>query len=339
MNAAVRKHRESQTLSNRSIGIKAALLLFLAIPVAASEAWWLEVPHPIHNALVMRIPSGNPAEVTAALKRVPEMVKSGKIIEIERFEAGANSVAVPVFGKPSTFKVRKGPMEGREITCGAAYAASTKLPGARELRMQTKGDGMGALVRVVTQGRLGRNWQPTFSIVSGPSSRLLLERDPAAAEPALMASSVLEVKTTGEQAIHARWFLTAQDPFLTRETIPERKTGRLQPGCGLEFEDTVTTGRGPSGQLMFWGHTLRCALLSKRSLGLEQSWTGSPLIKRAIYREAHAALTIDEPAIESAEALVYKDIAERSGELAAEESGQTTGKTILKRTQLTGSSQ
>ena len=138
---------------------------------------------------------------------------------------------------------------------------------------------------------------------------------------------------------HACCLSTAQDLFLTRESIPERKTGPLKPGCGLEFEDTVMTDRGPSGQMISWGHTLRCALLSKRSLGLELSWTGSPRVKRANYREAHAALTLDEPAIESAETLVFKDLAERSGEWAAEENGQTTGKATLKMMRIPGLSQ
>ena len=294
-----------------------------------AEAWWLEMPKSVQEALLKRISAGKTDDAVAAVALLPELVKSGKVREIERFTEGPDGNATPAHHKERSLKVSKGQMKGQTLITGASYGHSAKLQCARELRIRTKGNGLGADLRIVTLSPLGKTWQPIFCLVIGDTARVLLEREPRAEVISLMPAAILEIQSKGEQPISASW-LGEKDPFLTRETIPERKTGPLKPGCGLEFEDTVMTDRGPSGQMISWGHTLRCALLSKRSLGLELSWTGSPRVKRANYREAHAALTLDEPAIESAETLVFKDLAERSGEWAAEENGQTTGKATLK---------
>jgi hypothetical protein len=308
-----------------------ALFLVACAPYGArgAEAWWIEMPKSVQEALLKRIAAGKTDDSVAAVALLPELVKSGKVREIERFTEGPDGTATPAHHKERSLKVSKGQMKGQTLITGASYGHSAKLKGARELRIRTKGNGLGADLRIVTLSPLGKTWQPTFCLVIGDTARVLLEREPRAEVISLMPAAILEIQSKGEQPISASWLLGEKDPFLTRETIPERKTGTLKPGCGLEFEDTVMTDRGPSGQMMYWGHTLRCALLSKRSLGLELSWTGSPRVKRANYREAHAALTLDEPFLAKKAPAAFDDFTEKSGELITESESSNEGEVTV----------
>lgn len=294
-------------------------------PSQGEEAWWLEMPKPVHEALVKRMAAGSPGELSAAVARLPELVKSGTVREIERFTEAADGTARPEHLKEGSFKIRKGTLEGRELMTGAYYGPSIKLEGARELRIRTKGDGLGAELRIVTLSPLGKAWQPTFCVVEGETARVLLERNPRAEVEFLVPAVIFEMQRSGERPISASWFLTQEDPLMTRQVIPDKKPGPLQAGCGLEFEDTITSDQGPHHQLMFWGHTLRCGLLSKRSLGIEISWIGTPVVKRALYRRAKAELMLDEPSLSAKAPLVFEDFSEKGGELVAETESRTEG--------------
>lgn len=298
-------------------------------PSKGVEAWWLEMPKPVHEALVKRIAAGTPGELSAAVARLPELVKSGKVREIERFTEAADGTARPAHLKDGSFKIRKGPMADRELMIGASYGPSTKLKGARELRIRTKGDGLGADLRIVTLSPLGQAWQPTFCVVEGESARVLLERDPRAEIGSLMPAVIFEIKRTGEMPISASWFLTKEDPLLIRQVIPDKKPGPLQAGCGLEFDDTIMNDRGPANQFMNWGHSIRCGLLSKRSLGIEISWIGAPVLKRSLYRRSRTEWMLDEPSLTAKAPAAFEDLIEKSGELVAEIESRTEGEAIV----------
>ena len=210
-----------------------------------AEACLLEMPKPVQEALVKRMAAGTPGDLSAAVARLPELVKSGNVREIERFTEGADGTAIPSHIKDDRFNVRKGPMEGRELMTGASYGPSKRLHGARELRIRTKGDGLGADLRIVTLSPLGQAWQPTFCVVEGESARVLLERDRRAEIGYLMPSVIIAMERTGKLPISVSWLLAEKDPLLKRDVIPDRKNGPPQPGCGLEFEDTVITDQGP----------------------------------------------------------------------------------------------
>jgi hypothetical protein len=294
-------------------------------PSKGAEAWWLEMPKPVHEALVKRMAAGPPGELSAAVARLPELVKSGKVREIERFTEAGDGTARPEHLKDDSFKIRNGPMEGRELMIGASYGPSTKLKGARELRIRTKGDGLGADLRIVTLSPLGQAWQPTFCVVEGESARVLLERDPRVKVEMLVPAVIFEMQRSGERPISASWFLTQEDPLLTRQVIPEKKPGPLQAGCGLEFDDTIMNDQGPHHQFMHWGHSIRCGLLSKRSLGIEISWIGAPVVKRSLYRRAKTELMIDEPSLIAKAPSAFEDFTVKSGELLAETESRTEG--------------
>lgn len=307
------------------------LMLVLVVSVCGlteslgAEAWLLEMPKPVQKALFKRIAAGNAQDFSAALARLPEMVKSGKVREIERFNEGADGTAIASHIRNERFKIRKGPMEGRELMTGASYGPSTKLKGARELRIRTKGDGLGADLRIVTLSPLGQAWQPTFCVVEGESARVLLERDPRAEIGSLMPAVMFEIQRTGEMPISVSWFLTKEDPLLIRQVIPDKKPGPLQAGCGLEFDDTIMNDQGPANQFMNWGHSIRCGLLSKGSLGIEISWIGAPVVKRSLYRRAKTELMIDEPSLTAKAPSAFEDFTVKSGELVAETESRTEG--------------
>jgi len=176
---------------------------------------------------------------------------------------------------------------------------------------------------------LGKTWQPTFCVVEGDTARVLLEREPRADVEAMMPAVILAMERKGEQPISVFWFLTEKDPLLMRELIPERKSGPLQPGCGLEFGDTVTTDRGPANHFMNWGHTLRCGLLSRRSLGIEISWIGAPIVKRALYRQSESEFTLDEPFLAKKAPAAFDDFTEKSGELITESESSNEGEVTV----------
>ena len=297
--------------------------------IRGAEALWLEMPKPVQEALVKRMAAGNAQDFSASLARLPEMVKSGKVREIEKFTEGADGTAIAAHIKDERFKIRKGPMEGRELMTGASYGASTKLKGARELRIRTKGDGLGADLRIVTMTPLAKAWLPTFCVVDGNTTRLLLEREPQADIEFMMPAVIIAMERTGEQPISVSWFLAEKDPLLIRDIIPDRQNGPLQPGCGLEFEDTVMTDQGPSNRFLNWGHTLRCGLLSTRSLGIELSWIGAPVVKRSLYRRAKTELILDEPSLTANAASVFEDFIEKGGELVPETESRIQGEVTV----------
>jgi hypothetical protein len=299
-----------------------------------AEAWLLEIPKPVQETLVKRLAAGNPEEICEAMARLPELVKSGKVREIEKFNEGPDGRAIAAHIKDEPFKVRKGTMEGRELMTGASYGPSTKLKGARELRIRTKGDGLGADLRIVTMSPLGKEWQPTFCVVEGDATRVLLERNSRAEVDSIIPAVIIAMERTGELPISVSWFLAEKDPLLTRDFIPDRKNGPLQPGCGLEFEDTVMTDQGPANQFLNWGHTLRCGLLSKRSLGVEISWIGAPVVKRSLYRRSKTELMLDEPSLTAKTPAAFDDFTEESGELVTETQSHTEGEVIISLTRI-----
>lgn len=299
-----------------------------------AEACLLEMPKPVQEALVKRMAAGNPGELSTAVARLPEMVESGKVREIERFSEAGDGTAKPGDLKDGSFKIRKGSLEGRELMTGASYGPSIKLEGARELRIRAKGDGLGVDLRIVAMSPLGKAWQPTFCVVEGETARVLLERNPRAEVEMLVPAVIFEMQRSGERPISASWFLTQEDPLLTRQVIPDKNPGPLQAGCGLEFKDTITNDQGPHHQFMNWGHSIRCGLLSKRSLGLEISWIGPPVVKRALFRRPKAGLMLDEPSLSAKAPLVFEDFSEKGGELVAETESRTEGEGTVSLTRI-----
>lgn len=217
---------------------------------AVPEAWWLEMDANLLQVLLKRFTDGDAEACRQATDKLPELIKAGKIKELEWIESGSTTggryhQAMEV---PLQFK------NGKKWAFKAGSEFGTRGSGATDVRfftIRTPGDGLGKELSVFTAGRLGRDWQPVFFVETGATVRVLLQRDPNAAEVFWKPRGLLMLSASAPEKLTATWVLGDGHPVLEA------------PGTAsfsMQFRDTVGQQVPPNDDVRYFGKTLEWSM-------------------------------------------------------------------------------
>lgn len=178
------------------------------------EAWYLEMAPRYAEALVARYQGEDPAAYQEAVTRLPELLKSGKIKEIEKVTAAQSASGGEHFPRNSVTLP-----EGRVVPTGSFYQPASGSVPVRSFRLV----GFTTQVTVMeirTAGTLSKQWTPSFLLQQGEVCRLLLERDPAAGTDLLKPVGLLSLNAALPVPLKATWFVTGEQKGLLGHADP-----------------------------------------------------------------------------------------------------------------------
>ncbi len=219
------------------------ILIFLfsilaALPAVAAEVWWLEMDKTFHDALIKRFTEGDPAACRQIGDKLPELIKQGKIKELEwvtsesktggrNFPAGEAEIKLPG-GRKSNIKTGS-LLQHRPI--------ATK-PDIFRFQITTPANGVSATLQVVTVGKFSKQWQPLFAHQSKGRTRILLGRDPAANEDFWKTKGLLSASAAVPEATKLTWFLCEGHPLIAASTEPHKREA-------ARFREVASFREGP----------------------------------------------------------------------------------------------
>ncbi|MGC4015401.1 MAG: hypothetical protein QM755_12925 [Luteolibacter sp.] len=219
----------------------------------AGEAWWLEMGVKHADALLARHESGNPAAWKEAVAKLPQLIQSGAVKEVERVGEGGGTKFPRVNVKLS---------KGQEAATGSLYRAASSSERCFQI--------VGPLpafnvLSVSTTGPLAKEWAPVFLYRKGDVIRLLMERDPAASGDFGAAAGRLTFKVPDPVGIEMTWLLTPeQRQWVESGQPPANRTPQAQGGSPelFRFSDSADSGDVEEGSL--------------KGMGLSFGWAPDP---------------------------------------------------------------
>ncbi len=209
------------------------LFLLSLSPLLAAEAWFLEMDTRFHEALMKRFSEGDPVACGQVTDKLSELVNAGKIKELESISTDSETG-----GKvhPTAKFMRK--LKGGEeaaMDVGTTYSGGSEATDERRFLIKSAGEGLGATLDIKVTGRLGKAWQPVFSIASGGSCRVLLERDPDSEEAFWKSRGLLTLSAPLPEVTTFTWVLGEGHPILMAGTEDAGDFPNL-----AEFHENVT---------------------------------------------------------------------------------------------------
>ncbi|BCU76070.1 hypothetical protein [Luteolibacter sp. LG18] len=244
------------------------LLAWLILPGVgwAKEGWWLEMDAKYADALLARHEAGNPAGWKEAVAKLPQLIQSGAIREIEKVGVAQSETGGPKFPRKK-IKLEK----GQEASTGSSY----HVEGAATRTFQIRGPLPAFnVLGITTTGKLSKEWTPVFLLRKGAVLRLLLERDPASAEEVSTSAGRLTFKVEPVLGSEFTWFLTPEQrqwletgkPPAGLPAGPEEGKSRL-----FAFSDSADSGDMPEGGLRGMGVDLGWSLDPQGAVGYDFS--------------------------------------------------------------------
>ncbi|MGB6221845.1 hypothetical protein [Haloferula sp.] len=217
---------------------------------AVPEAWWLEMDAALHEELMKCFTEGDPAACRELADKLPELVKSGEIKEIEWVESGSDAVGRNFPKGKMDYKI-PGRTKNYQLNTGSEFSwrqDSHKI----WFVISTPGSGYGSTLSIGTTAPLGKQWQPLFFIESSGSARVLLGRDLGASEDLWKAKAVFTLGAPIPEVATLTWMLGEGHPALEP---PSEKQGRnVEFGS---FSDSTVAFVGPdSTMLRYFGSKL-----------------------------------------------------------------------------------
>lgn len=229
-------------------------LLLSALPAFASEAWLLEMDARFHEALMKRFAEGDPAACRHVTDKLPELVKSGKIKELESISTdSATGGKVHPSGQ---FMMKASDGTENPTKIGSTYSGGSGLADGRRLQIKSKGEGLGAKLGIQVTGRLSKAWQPVFSVESGGIVRVLMERDPAAEEEFWKPLGLLTLSAPVPEKMKITWVLGEGNPALP---AAEGEAGDI-PGLAEFHEITTRTAKASRDDWRDFGTVVKWAI-------------------------------------------------------------------------------
>jgi hypothetical protein len=229
--------------------------LLPAVPVSGSEAWWLEMDTRFHQALMKRFTDGDPAACRAVTDKLPELVESGKIKELEwvdsesetggrHFPKGEVDYKIP--GRTKTYQLKTG-----------SRFSWKREKGKHGLEIRTPGTNTVSTLLVTTSAPLGKQWQPVFSIETDDVVRVLFGRDPESSAELWKAKALFTLKAAMPDDAILTWILGDGHPALAPPLATQ--TRKLDFGS---LSETTSHFIGPAKSL--------------RNLGTNFEWSLDP---------------------------------------------------------------
>lgn len=214
-----------------SIGLTNILFSVLtAHAVQAQEAWYLEMEPRFAEALVAKYQAKEKAPYQQALAKLPDLIKQGKIKEIEK---------VGVANKK---------LHDKEATGGIHFpkkTVTTKIYGNEDIMdlgssywVREKGIYYGRVFEfkwqegpkfthyeIASLGALPNQWMPTFLLETEDHTRVLLEKSPVSEDAFHEMNGRLSVATEVPEKLTVTWLLTRG----TQEVLDNREHDASAP--------------------------------------------------------------------------------------------------------------
>lgn len=216
----------------------------------AAEAWWLEMDKTFHDALIKRFSEGDPAACRQLGDRLPALIKEGKIKELE-WVASDSKTGGRHF--PAGEVERRFP-DGRKfpLKTGSSVVARTN-PDFIQFKINTHGGDAHSTLFVQSHAPMAKQWQPLFAIESDGRSRILLGRDPSAAEDFWKPRGLLSVCAPVPESTKVTWLLCEGHPLINgAKTAP---TGKIAFAL---FREGTERFIKPTDDLRMFGTRLEC---------------------------------------------------------------------------------
>lgn len=266
------------------------LTLFSLQSLPAAEAWLLEMETRFHEALIKRFTTGDPVACAQVTDKLPDLVKAGKIRELESISTTSENGGKIHPTAKFIRKLKSG--EESSIDVGTTYTGGSGAADERSFLIASKGEGLGAKLAIKVTGRLGKAWQPTFSIAMGESVRVLLERDPDAKESFWKPEGLLTLRAPVPEDCVFTWVIGNGHPVLE---VGQEAAGGIPSLAG--FQETVTLPAKSEddwrdfGTVVKW--TIEAAIGPVYDLQVAAEENGASTAARAYSSKGHLGKSLD----------------------------------------------
>lgn len=206
--------------------ILAFSIVLTASAHAVEEAWYLEMEPRFADLIVSKYLADDKKSYLQALDMIPNLIKDGKISEIERITYTPDHKGGTHFTK-QTVEVETPVKSSREIGSDYYRANDNQL---RFFEIKTKKTLFG-MESIQSLGSLPKNWMPSFHLNNGTTVRLLLERDTDVTPEFFPLKQRLQVSRTTPDNLTATW-------FLSQPVVDSVSTSTVKPGIVFQYSNT-----------------------------------------------------------------------------------------------------